>query len=80
MTGHGEQQVVGMNPLTVVDDPDQFGAPRHHVDFDPRRQRIETVFQQLLDDTGRTLDDLARGDLVHDTGGQLVDAGHGSSG
>ena len=39
-----------------------------------RRARVEGVLDQLLDDRGGTLDDLAGGDLVREMRGQAVDA------
>ena len=43
-------------------------------DVDRRRARVERVLDELLDDRRRTLDDLARRDLVGDGAGEDRDA------
>src|SRR5690606_9451207 len=42
----------------------------------PPRPGVERVLQQLLDHAGRTLDDLASGDLVDDRGRKFENAPH----
>ena len=39
-------------------------------DLDAPRPRVQAVLDQLFDDRGRPLDDLAGGDLVHELGGK----------
>ena len=59
--------------LPVVTDPDQLAPPVFDDDIDPRSARIETVLDQFLDDTGRSLDHLTGGDLVNQQRRQLAD-------
>ena len=58
-----------MNPLAVVGDADQLAAPLLDITSIRRGQRIDAVFQQLLDDAGGPLDDLAGRNLVDDSAG-----------
>src|SRR6202050_1676792 len=51
--------------------------PRLHADLDPRRPRIQRIFQHLLHHRRRPLHHLARGDLVGYGFGEYVDASHG---
>ena len=62
----------------IVDDANQFGAALLDVDVDAAAAGVHGVFEQLLDDAGGPLDDLARGDLGDDGSGQLLDAWHGA--
>ena len=65
-----------MDAAAVVDDADQLAAALLDVDVDARAAGVEAVFQQLLDDAGGPLDDLAGGDLGDDGRRQLLDARH----
>ena len=69
-------QVVGGHPHAVVGDPDQIFAPALDAHVNPRRTRVDGVFEQLLDHARRPLHHLARGDLVHDRLRQLTDHSH----
>ena len=69
--GVARQRQLGVRPAhprTVVAHPDQ--ALPAVLDLDPDRARtgVERVLDQLLDDRRRSLDHLARGDLVGDLG------------
>ena len=48
----------------VIDDADALSATPLHLDPDVGGGRVQRVFDQLLHDRRRTLDDLPRGDLV----------------
>src|SRR5262249_13279864 len=73
VAGEGQGQVLGGNAATVVHHLDQIGASPGHLDVDAGAARVEGVLQQLLDDAGRPLHDLARGDLVDEVRRQLAD-------
>src|SRR5262249_52983574 len=64
VAGEGERQVVRLDAAAVIDHPDEVGAAPLDVDVDAAAAGVDGVFQQLLDDAGRPLDDLAGGDLV----------------
>ncbi len=76
VAGDGQRQVVGVNPRAVVGDADQLGPPFEDVDFDAGGERIEAVFQQLLDDAPRTLDHFAGGNLIDDEGLERLNPRH----
>ena len=78
MTRDREPELFGRDPLTVVGDPDPPRASTLEGDLDPSRACIEGVLDQLLDDGGGPFDDLARRDLVDESGGELLDPGHGT--
>ena len=67
---HGERQLVGLDADAIVAHPHQAEAALLDVDLDAPRAGIERVLDQLLDDGGRPLDDLAGGDLIDQGGGQ----------
>ena len=75
--GDRQRQVIGMNSLTVVDNPQQFGSPGHHVNLDPGRQGVDAVLEQLLQHARGAFDHLAGGNLVDDMVIELLNAGHG---
>ena len=54
----------------VVDHADQVTPAAGGLDRDHRRAGVDRVVDQLLDDRGRSLDDLAGGDLIDDGCGQ----------
>ena len=55
-----------MNSFAIIDDADEFAPSGFDVDLNAGGQRVEAVFEQLLDDVGGAFDDLAGGDLVDD--------------
>ena len=71
-----EPRVLDRHAAAVVADEDPVHAPAIDLHVDARRPGVERVFDQLLDDRGRPLHDLARGDPVDDLLGEAVDAGH----
>ena len=79
VAGHRQQQVVGMDPLPVVDNPDQLGSAGDDVDFHPGGQGVDAVFEQFLDRARRTFDHLARGDLVDDVMIELLNPCHSAN-
>ena len=73
-TASGE--IVAADARAVVGDADAPDAAAFDVDVDLRRAGVERVLEQLLQRDGRTLDDLAGGDLVDEMVGQRADACH----
>ena len=71
--GKRQRQFVPVDAATVVAHPDQLRPARSYVDMDIVGAGVETVFDELLDDGGRPLDDLAGSDLVDEVAGQLLD-------
>ncbi len=78
MTFEGEQSIVADHAMAVVGDADEFAAAGFDLDTDASGAGVNGVLKQFLDDGGRTLDDLAGGDLVRDLVGEDVDAAHES--
>ncbi len=70
MALHGQRQLGRGNAYAIIAHPHQAKAALFNVDLDPARTGIERIFHQLLDDGSRSLDDLARGDLVNQGGGK----------
>ena len=68
-----QRQLAGRDAAAVVADADQVDAAAFQGHVDVAGAGIEGVFQQLLDDRGRSLDDLAGGDLVGQLRRQLAD-------
>jgi len=68
MAGEGERQIFGKHATAVVYDADEFGSALLEVHVNARAASIDCVFQQLLDDACRSLNDLAGGDLRDDGG------------
>ena len=56
----------GVDAAAVVDDADEGDAALVGLDRDARGAGVEGVLDQLLDDGGRALDHLARGDAAGD--------------
>ena len=73
----GEEGVVADHAVAVVGDADELAAAGFDVDADAGGAGVEGVFEELFDDGGGALDDLAGGDLVGDLIGEDVDATHG---
>ena len=71
-----EQRVVAGHAPAIVGDADQASAAGLNLDADAGGAGIERVLQQLLDDGGGAVDDLAGGDLVGDLVGENVNAAH----
>ncbi len=71
-----EDRVVLRHPAAVVGDAHEREPTLLDVHRDRARARVERVLDELLHDGRRTLDDLPRRDLVHDAGGQDLDARH----
>jgi len=59
--------------LAIVLDAHLFLAAELRVNRQAPRARVDGVFDQLLDDGRRALDDLACGDLVREIGREAVD-------
>ena len=74
MAGKGQLQILGFNAAAVVDDTDELRTALFEIDFNASGARVDRVFEQLLDDAGRTFDDFTGGDLGDDGMRQLVDA------
>ena len=66
----------GVHSRAVVFDAHQALAAELDRHGDAPRTRVDGVLHQLLDDRGRTFDDLARCDLVGKVRRQTVDAAH----
>ena len=64
MPADRQGQIRGRDAAAVVDDFDQLDSATADRDADPGRAGIERVFDQLLDDRNRPLDDLSGGDLA----------------
>ncbi|MEZ4449450.1 MAG: hypothetical protein R3B09_08220 [Nannocystaceae bacterium] len=75
VAGDRHQEVVGVDAGAVVDHPDAGEAAVLELDVDPGRARVDRVLHRLLDHRGRTLDDLAGGDLIGQRRVQELDAG-----
>src|SRR5690606_29326474 len=69
----GERQFRCRNTHPVVSDADQAETAARRDDLDVGSAGIERVLNQFFDDAGRTLDDLAGGDLVDHRFGKLED-------
>ena len=59
-----QRQIGRRDAAAVVDDLDQLDAATTDRDPDPGGAGIDGVFDQLLDDRNRALDDLSGGDLA----------------
>ena len=79
MALEGEQSVVAHHAAAVVGDADEAAATGFNFDADAGGAGIEGVLQQLLDDGGGAVDDLAGGDLVGNLVGENADAAHAGS-
>ena len=67
-----QPRILRLHPLAVVLDADLLLAAELDVNREPARAGVDRVLDQLLDDRGRPLDDLAGGDLVGEVGGQAA--------
>src|SRR5262249_43378190 len=76
VAGQGQRQVVRLDAAAVIDHPDEVEAAVADLGVDACGAGVDGVLQQLLEDAGRSLDDLAGGDLADEHGRQLLDAWH----
>ena len=76
MALEGEVEILARHPHPVVGDPDELASRVLELHGDGARAGVDGVFHQLFDHGGRTLDDLARGDLVDEQLGQEPDRAH----
>src|SRR5260370_18322325 len=74
----GEEGVVLDHAVAVVGDADEFPASGFYFDADAGCAGVERVFEELFDDGGGALDDLAGGDLVRHEVGEDAAAAHES--
>lgn len=77
MTANGQRQIFGIHSTAIIDDPDQCLATRSRRDLDAACAGINGVFDKLLHNTCRPLDDLTGSDLIDQGFRQLMDA-HGA--
>ena len=71
-----EQRVVADHAVSVIGDAEELAAAGFDVDADAGRAGVDGVFEELFDDGGGALDDLAGGDLVGDLIGEDADTAH----
>src|SRR5438270_593003 len=76
MTLDGETRIFSRHAGAVVADFDEFLAAGFEDDVDGPSPGVDRVFDQLLDDRGRPLHDLARRNLVDQLRGKDADGGH----
>jgi hypothetical protein len=76
MAFEGEQSVVADHAAAVVGDANEAAAASLDFDADACGAGIEGVLQELLDDGGGAVDDLAGGDLVGNLVGENADTAH----
>ena len=67
---------VHVYPEEVIANADEACAAFFNVDFNTSRTRIETVFDEFLDDGRWPFNDLASSNLIDEFSGQGVNAGH----
>jgi hypothetical protein len=70
----GERGVLASYAAAVVAHRDEPRAAPLDAHVDAPRPGVEGVFEKLLDDRGRPLHDLARGNLPHESLGKFLDA------
>ena len=71
-----QRQVVRGDTTTVITHLEQFDTALLDVDIDTPRTGVQAVFQQFLGDRSRTLDHLARSDLVGQARAEQMNTGH----
>ena len=74
--GQCQRHFVTRDSGTVIADTDQLLTARHEIDLDRPRAGIQAVFDELLDDRRRSLNDLAGRDLVDEVSGKLANGHH----
>src|SRR5271166_3857512 len=72
----GEVEIFRGHAAAIVDDANEPPAAQFDRDVDAAGARVERILDELLDDGGRPLDDLARRDAVDKNGIKTAD-GHG---
>src|SRR5947207_8489754 len=70
MSGDRDGQLRGGNSAAVIAHADQTNATALNIDFDAVGAGVQDVFNELFDDGGGALDDLACGDLVYELTGK----------
>jgi len=76
MTGNRQRQLVFGNALAVIAYTQQSNPGILNIHINARCTRIETVFDQLFQHTGRAFNHLASGDLVDKLRGKKLNNGH----
>ncbi len=71
-----QQRVITRHPAAIVTNFDPLFSAVLQEHFHRARPGVNGVFDQLLDHRCGALDDLSGGNLVHQLGGENVDAGH----
>ena len=77
---HREGELVAGDARAVVGDADAPDAAALEIHVDLRGARVERILEEFLQRRGRTLDDLARGDLIDEVVGQRLNPRHGKGG
>ena len=72
----GQGQIVLRDPAAVVAQSDQARAGGLYIDVHALRARVETVLEEFLEHRRRSLDDLAGGNLIGQTGRKALDRRH----
>ena len=75
----GEQRVITHHAGAVICQADEFSAASLDVDADSGRARVESIFEQLFDHRGWTVDNFSGRDLVRHLIGKDVNATHRDS-
>ncbi len=73
VAGHGERELIGGDPATVVTDADRIGPAPRDRHLDPMGPGVDAVFEQLFDDRTGAFDHLSRRDLVDQVRRELSD-------
>ena len=69
-----QQQITGVDPPAIIDDPNQLAAAVFNIHMDVLCPSIDRVLNQLFDNSRWPLDHLAGRDAVDQRGGELLDA------
>jgi hypothetical protein len=72
MSTQGQQQIITMDTGAVITDTYQAAAALLYINLDMAGPGINTIFQQLLNHGGRTLNHLSSGNLVSKVGAEPV--------
>jgi hypothetical protein len=64
VTLKGEQEIIGGHAVPVIADPDQAPSAGADFDFDTGCFSIKGIFNQLLNDRGRSLNNLTGGNFI----------------
>src|SRR5258705_12617069 len=79
MTLDRQSRILRRHPLAIVFDMNQLLAAELHGDRDAMRAGVNRILDQLFDDGGGPLDDLAGGNLVRGIGRELMNLAHDAS-